>query len=607
MKPRGVIRMADQHDQHRKGRAESVRPPRSDAAPPVPVRTPPLSHDARLLRDFARRCFRWIRHHGIGSSLERGVDVFFSERATHWRDYRRWLESEDRRTPKRASPPNPSPLISVLCPLRDSEPYLLWTLYTSLASQTEGAWELCLADDGSKSTTLRETLVQLQARDARVRLVRSPSSQGISAATNSAAQLAQGDVFLFVDHDDELAPGVVGRFAAAFRDEPELDLAYADEDQVTEWGLQLAPTFKPGPSAFLELGFNYVGHPLAISRSLYEAIGGLRSEFDGSQDHDLVLRAFEQSRVVRHLPGVGYHWRRSRTSVAASSVTKDWAFDRGRAAVEDACRRRGIPVSAVHHASPRGVYRIDPEPPTAPIPCRVVLHGAPHHCDDWRDFLSQQTESLDVRSLESGAWPKGPADDESLLVVNADLVPNQADIRALASWLMLPGVGAVAASGRSGSRWRNLGYSLSDNGVAEPVLPGRRFRGAAPTLLTSAVREVAAAQGGLLLTRQSPAWLRERLEVAPVAPEFELALSLGAAVSETATLFLPDCHPRWRRSAASARFGGPIDLRPTGLWPRILESLPADFWRDGSDRFCPRHPLLTHLGLPAPFASPPSG
>jgi GT2 family glycosyltransferase len=91
------------------------------------------------------------------------------------------------------------------------------------------------------------------------------------------------------------------------------------------------------------LSFAYTCHLTFIRRALVDAVGGARSEYDGSQDYDLALRATERARSIVHIPEVLYHWRASSTSTAGGAAAKPWAFRAGERAVADAIARRGEP------------------------------------------------------------------------------------------------------------------------------------------------------------------------------------------------------------------------------------------------------------------------
>ncbi len=100
-----------------------------------------------------------------------------------------------------------------------------------------------------------------------------------------------------------------------------------------------------------------------MRRDLYRAVGGFRSEFDGSQDYDFALRATERARHVGHVPRILYHWRVVPGSTAQSGDAKPESFEAGREAVAQALQRRDI-VGAVAHpgwaqAAKVGMFSID--------------------------------------------------------------------------------------------------------------------------------------------------------------------------------------------------------------------------------------------------------
>jgi GT2 family glycosyltransferase len=72
-----------------------------------------------------------------------------------------------------------------------------------------------------------------------------------------------------------------------------------------------------------------------------EKVGGFRSEFDGAQDFDLLLRVTEETQRIHHVSRVLYHWRRSATSTSDNIRRKPEALEAGKNAIDEALRRRG--------------------------------------------------------------------------------------------------------------------------------------------------------------------------------------------------------------------------------------------------------------------------
>jgi GT2 family glycosyltransferase len=232
------------------------------------------------------------------------------------------------------------PLISVLMPVCDTEPWMLEAAIGSLLDQAYPNWQLCLADDGS---TRRGTLAALEGaaeRDPRVVLTSLQERSGISAATNAALGLARGDYVAFLDHDDLLKPHALAQVVRWLDADPSLDLLYSDEDKLDPAGRLTEARWKPDWSPNLLLCQNYVCHLLVVRRSLLEDLGGLRSAFDGSQDYDLVLRISEVTDRIAHIPDVLYSWRQHESSAAAAGDHKPWAWMAAQRALRDWLRRR---------------------------------------------------------------------------------------------------------------------------------------------------------------------------------------------------------------------------------------------------------------------------
>jgi GT2 family glycosyltransferase len=241
----------------------------------------------------------------------------------------------------RTRAPEVPPRFSVVVPVFGPPVWVLQRCVASVLAQTFPSFELCLCDDGSESSEITAVLDEIARLDPRVKVTALPSRGGISAATNHASSLACGEFVVFLDHDDELEPQALEFLAEAAEAEPAADVLYSDEDKTDETGALFAPAFKPDWAPDILLSTAYLCHVLVVRRSLVQELGGLRSEFDGSQDYDLMLRATERARSIVHVPEVLYHWRVMAGSAAGATTSKPWAYEAGRRAVEDAVARRG--------------------------------------------------------------------------------------------------------------------------------------------------------------------------------------------------------------------------------------------------------------------------
>jgi GT2 family glycosyltransferase len=235
-----------------------------------------------------------------------------------------------------------NPTISVITPVYEPPLAVLDACIESVRSQDFTNWEHILVDDGSPTTAVSELLARHAATDSRLRITRRQVNGGIVAASNDAVALARGEFVVFLDHDDLLGSGVLQAVADALVEDPSIDYLYTDEDHLTDDGASFLPVYKPDWSPERFRSHMYVNHLSVLRRSLVTDVGGLRPEYEGSQDYDLVLRVTERARGIRHLPVVGYHWRMGEGSAAANPNAKPYAFEAGRRAVAAHCDRVGI-------------------------------------------------------------------------------------------------------------------------------------------------------------------------------------------------------------------------------------------------------------------------
>lgn len=252
-----------------------------------------------------------------------------------------------------------APVISVLIPVYNTRPHILKQTVESVLSQTFPRWELCMADDGSTREATRQVLESYAASDPRIRVVFSETNRGIAATINRAAGMARGLFIGVLDHDDMLAPDALQAYYALIRQHPDTDLIYCDEDKIGLDGGFCHPWYKPAWNPDLSLSFNYVMHFAVYRRRLFGKLGGVRSEYEGSQDYDLLLRTAERTPRIRHISRVLYHWRMDDGSTALGPEEKPRIFVRGLAALNDALRRRGIDGDAVDAPDAwKGVFRV---------------------------------------------------------------------------------------------------------------------------------------------------------------------------------------------------------------------------------------------------------
>lgn len=232
------------------------------------------------------------------------------------------------------------PLISVLMPVYNPRRDALECAIRSVIDQSYPVWELCIANDGSHAPT-GPVLDRLASLDSRIRVVHRKTRGGIAVASNSCLAMAKGDIIVPLDQDDELAPHALLYVADCSIRHPSYTLIYSDEDKLAPEGYRYDPFLKPDWSPDLLRSMNYIGHLMAMPRTLAAALGGFSTEHEGSQDYDLVLRASEQAGEIVHIPSVLYHWRAAEGSVAKDPMAKPFAHEAALRAIADHVGRSG--------------------------------------------------------------------------------------------------------------------------------------------------------------------------------------------------------------------------------------------------------------------------
>lgn len=413
------------------------------------------------------------------------------------------------------------PTFSILVPVfldakKRIGPQWLKRAVESVRAQVYPHWELCLADDASTDPALLRYLDRMPP-DPRIKLARRPANGHICAATNTAADLATGEFVCLLDHDDELAPHALFAFAERLQRRPDADLIYSDEDKIDADGRRYDPQFKPDWSPELLLSYNYVNHFTVIRRRVFEAAGRFRPGFEGSQDHDLLLRVTERTDRVEHVPEILYHWRSLPDSTATAAGVKTYVHTSGRRAVAEALARRGVaaelyvppfaerlglPVLALDGADdgPSVAVIVSGEPGAARLTVRALRQATAY-----RGFTDYLVIDADPPAERLNRMAAGRTED-LLLFLDAGCEP--ADPRwlsRLVANLNVPGVGAA------GGRVVDADGTVLDaglvTGMCDGIAPAPAFAGLTADQISyyfyaEVTRNVSAVSGRCLLTRR---------------------------------------------------------------------------------------------------------
>ena len=391
--------------------------------------------------------WEYLRKHGLRALWKKSVHRLQGIQEDY--DYNEWYKrekvTEEELDRERRETFAITPKFSIVIPVYETPEKFLRKMLKSIEEQTYGEFEVCVADatpyekyDKSQADGKlpREVLEEFHRRDARFKYTVLEQNLGISDNTNAAINMANGDYIVLADHDDELELNALYECAKAINEHPDVRMIYSDEDKIDfEDTYYFEPHFKSDFNPDLLRSVNYICHLLVLKRDLLDAIAETdaagnkvyeRKEYDGAQDHDLILRAVEKAQEMElekthgnienlserdrkllregrftssniyHIQKSLYHWRSHQASTAQHPEAKLYAFDAGARAVYDHCKRLGLPVKKVEKGITYGFYHTVYENSQPLI--SVVIPNKDHTAD--LDKAIQSLSNSNYKNLE---------------------------------------------------------------------------------------------------------------------------------------------------------------------------------------------------------------
>lgn len=289
---------------------------------------------------------------------------------------------------------------SILIPVYRPDVKFFTLMLDSIVAQTYDNWQICLADGSGDGYTVENVVkpyVEKYGED-KVKYIKLENNLGIAENTNAAMRMADGDFIVFGDHDDELHPTALFECMRELERYPQADFIYSDEDKIIEaTGHHTEAHFKSDLNMELLRSNNYICHLSVVKKSLADKVGGLYTQFNGSQDHDYVLRCVEKAECVRHIPRILYHWRINDNSTAKSASTKTYANTAGVNAVSAHLKRMGIDGEVKNGVAP-GFYDIRYKLTEKPLVSVIIPNK--DHLDDLTRCLESMENVNNYHNVE---------------------------------------------------------------------------------------------------------------------------------------------------------------------------------------------------------------
>lgn len=284
-----------------------------------------------------------------------------------------------------------NPKISIVVPTFNTPKVFLSEMIESVINQTYGNWELCIADGASKNDETIDLLKEYENKESRIKVSYLSENYQISGNTNEAIKLVTGDYIALFDHDDLITKNALYEIVKSINENNIPDFIYTDEDKVDEkTSKYFNPYFKPDYSIHTLRSNNYICHFSVFKKELFDKIGEFRSEYDGAQDYDIILRMIEKANKVVHIPKILYHWRVHKDSTAGSFASKSYTIEAGRKAVEAHIKRLNIKAKVLDGFS-ANFYKVEYDLLSTPLVSIIIANK--DHKEDLEKCLNSIKKS----------------------------------------------------------------------------------------------------------------------------------------------------------------------------------------------------------------------
>ena len=308
------------------------------------IKTNPVWKASAPLRKafhFCSRNFRRVKNLGGPRGIAHKIAYKKREREAMKQFGTKSFPDEAKRKLEEETKFDHEPLISILVPLYNTREDMLREMIGSVEWQTYKNWELCLADGSDDAHSYVGQVVK-SYNDDRIKYMKLEKNEGISGNTNKCLTLATGEYIGLFDHDDILHPEALYEYVKVIN-EKGADYIYCDETTYKSGNIDkmLTMHFKPDYAVDNLRANNYICHFSVFKRTLLDGTELFRSRFDGSQDHDMILRLTDRAKCIVHVPRLLYYWRCHSGSVASNISAKEYAIDAAKGAVADHLRSHG--------------------------------------------------------------------------------------------------------------------------------------------------------------------------------------------------------------------------------------------------------------------------
>ena len=304
------------------------------------------------------------------------------------------------------------PCISIVVPLYNTPARYFKQMTGSVRKQTYTNWQLVMVDASDAAhAEVSAKAAALAQKDARF-VYRKIENGGIAANTTQGFAAATGEYLTLLDHDDVIYPNALYDVVRSIQSTG-ADFVYSDEIVLSDdfkklGGYHFKPDFAPD---YLR-GVNYITHLAVFSRKLLDAAGAYEDpNFDGAQDHDLILRLTEKATKIHHIKKCLYVWRAAAGSTAQTMDAKPYAVAAGERAINAHLQRVGLQGEARAIPGAPGAFQLHYE--LTGHPRITVMIPNKDHTDDLDRCLTSLYKNAGYDNFEVLVIENNSADPET--------------------------------------------------------------------------------------------------------------------------------------------------------------------------------------------------
>ena len=206
-----------------------------------------------------------------------------------------------------------TPMISIVLPVYNGERNLADSIVSCL-EQTYRNFELIIVNDCSTDRTL-QIANEFALKDDRIKIVSNLINRKLPASLNIGFEQSRGNFLTWTSDDNRYKPNALEEMLNQII-QNNADLVYADYDVVNVSGAVVERKKLQEPEHLFS--YNHVGACFLYKRSVFERLGGYRTDLFCAEDYEYWMRIWTAGMKMHHIPRSLYFYADNPCSLTAT-------------------------------------------------------------------------------------------------------------------------------------------------------------------------------------------------------------------------------------------------------------------------------------------------